>query len=224
MQSGLERALPCSSPRAGCGIFLAALVVSVIVMVRLGRGRRFLVPAGWPGKLTSAAFLPVAGVSILALCVLLGPMAPMMSQVRGIRGAVGRPAGELEFRTVANDAPGRLSELRGKVVLVNLWATWCPPCRHEMPAIDRLQRDYADRGLVVVTLSSEERQTLIRFAEQHPTSTLNVYASQLGWLDVPGRPLTMLIDRDGVVRDCAIGARSYDEFEGKVKKVLDQES
>jgi len=114
-----------------------------------------------------------------------------------------------------------LRALRGKVVLVNLWATWCPPCRKELPEIDRLQKAYADRGLVVVTLSDEERARLLKFSAEHPLTTLNVYASELGWLNVGGRPLSMVIDRGGVVRECIIGGRSYAEFEAKVAKYLE---
>ena len=151
----------------------------------------------------------------------LGPMRPMLDQVRYITGTVGRPAGDLAFRQVADDAPRRLGELRGKVVLVNLWATWCPPCRKELPEIDKLQKAYAGRGLVVVTISDEERDRLQKFAAEHPLSTLNVYAQQLGWIDVGGRPLSMVIDRDGTVRECIIGGRDYAEFEAKVKKYLE---
>ena len=110
------------------------------------------------------------------------------------------------------------------MVLINVWATWCPPCRGELPGINRLQQAYAERGLVVVTLSNEERDLLLRFAADHPFATLNVYASRLGWLDVPGRPLSMVIDRAGVVCECLIGARTYEELSAKVAKYLDARS
>ncbi len=163
-------------------------------------------------------------VSAFGIACLMGPMRPMLDQVRSIEGAVGRPAGDVAFRRVSDQAPGRLSEFRGKVVLVNVWATWCLPCHRELLEINRLQRAYADRGLVVVTLSNEERELLRRFAVQHPFTTLNAYASRLGWLDVPGRPLSMVIDRNGVVRECIIGARTYAELRDKVERYLDARS
>ena len=129
---------------------------------------------------------------------------------------VNRPAAELAYRAVSDDVPHLLSELRGKVVVLNLWATWCPPCRRELPDVDRLQKTYAGKGLVVVTLSNEERTQLLEFAATHPSSTLNVYTSDLGWLEVDGRPLSLVIDREGVVRSCFIGARSYAEFEREI--------
>jgi len=218
-----ERALPIVAAWGGW-ILAALLAAALLVVWRLGRGRLFLIPARWPGRIASAGSIGVAALSAVGVFCLMGPMRPMMDQVRSIEGTVGRPAGDVDFRLVSDQTPRRLSELRGKVVLLNLWATWCLPCHRELPGINQLQRDCADRGLVVVTLSNEERDPLLRFAVRHPFTTLNVYASRLGWLDVPGRPLTMVIDRNGVVRECIIGARSYAELREMVERYLDTRS
>jgi thiol-disulfide isomerase/thioredoxin len=219
MEGQIERVLPFVAAW-GAWMFAALCAAALLGMWRLGRGRWLLVPARWPARLGSLGLLALAMVFGTGLYGVLGPMRPMLDQVRYITGTVGKPAGDLAFRQVADDAPRRLGELHGQVVLVNLWATWCPPCRKELPAIDKLQKAYASRGLVVVTLSDEERDRLRKFAAEHPLSTLNVYAPKLGWLDVGGRPLSMVIDRNGTVRECLIGGRSYAEFEAKVKKYL----
>lgn len=215
----IERALPIIAAW-GTWILAGLLAAALLAVWRFGHGRRFLIPARWPARLGSGALLALAVVFAGALVGLLGPLRPMLDQVRSIRGTLGRPAADLAFRQVADDTPRRLSELRGKVVLVNLWATWCPPCRKELPAIDRLHRSYSERGLVVVTLSNEERGRLLKFAADHPLTTLNVYASRLEWLDVEGRPVSVVIDRRGVVRECMIGGRSYAELEQKIRKYL----
>lgn len=217
--SMLEKALPFVATW-GVGFLAALLAVAMFVLWRLGRGGRFLIPARWPGRLASAAALAVAALAALGLFGLLGPLQPMLAQVRAIHGTIGHPAGDLDFQLVADQSPRSLKALRGKVVLVNLWATWCQPCRRELPGVDRLQRDYADRGLVVVTLSNEDRELLMRFAAKYPYSTVNAYATRLGWLDVPGRPVSIVVDRDGVVRECLIGARTYDELREKVTRYL----
>jgi thiol-disulfide isomerase/thioredoxin len=113
-----------------------------------------------------------------------------------------------------------VAKFAGKPLVINLWATWCGPCLHELPAMDRLARDHAERGVEVVTLSTEARDHLRAFAEKHPVSTLNVYAADAGWLDVRGRPMTIVIDREGIVREVLIGARSYEELAHTLERWL----
>ena len=62
---------------------------------------------------------------------------------------------DLSGRTIKSD------ELKGKVVLVNFWATWCPPCREEMPGMERLWTRYRDRGLVVVAVSLDRNPSTV---------------------------------------------------------------
>lgn len=215
----IERALPVVAAW-GPTLIAALLMLTIVGVLSLGRGQPYFVPARWPARIGSAGLLVLAGLFGAGLYGLVSPMRPMLEQVRSVTGTVGRPAGDLSFREVADDRPRRLSELRDHVVLINLWATWCMPCSRELPALDKLQKNYRQSGLVVVTISNEDRALLLRFAAQHPLSTLNVYASSLGWLDVGGRPLSIVIDRSGKVRECLIGARDYPELEDKVKKYL----
>ena len=221
MEPQVERLLPVLA-QWGQWIFGAVVLFAILGIVRLGRGGRLLVPPRWRARVASALLAGVAGLGACGLLLVLGPMRPVLAQVRYVGGIANHPARELAFRSVADDTPHRLSELRGKVVVLNLWATWCGPCRRELPGMDRIARDYASRGLVVVTLSTEEREHLLAFAEKHPVSTLNVYAARTGWLDVNGRPLTLVIDREGVVREVMIGARSYEELERALGRWVDE--
>jgi thiol-disulfide isomerase/thioredoxin len=199
------------------------LVATLVGIWRLGQGRRLLVPAvpaEWGRRAALAALLMLALALGFGLFLLNGPMRPMLAEVRRLDSLVGRPAGDLAFQQVSDGAPRRLRDFQGQVVVVNLWATWCPPCRAEMPDLNRLQRDYRKRGLAVVTVSDEPRETIQGFAAKQPFSTTNVVAESLGWLDVPGRPLSVVIDRDGTVREMFIGARDYGAFEAAVRPYL----
>ena len=218
-QMQVERLLPFIA-RWGAWVLAAAAIMAALGIVRLGRTGRFLVPSRWPARIGSLLLLCVGIVSALGLCLLLGPMRPVLAQVRYLGGIANHPARELDFRAVADDAPHRLSELKGRVVVLNLWATWCGPCLHELPAMDRIARDHAADSLAVVTLSTESRSHLQAFAAEHPVSTLNVYAADAGWLDVPGRPMTLVIDREGIVREVLIGARSYEELAQTLQRWL----
>ena len=215
----IERLFPLIA-QWGIWILGGLLLLALVGIWRLGRGRRFLLPAGWAGRLGSAFLALLTFVAGFGLFVLLGPARPMMAEVRRIHGVVGEKAPELAFQRVADDSPQRLGDLKGNVVLVNLWATWCPPCRKEMPELNRLQKEYGGKGLVVVTVSDEERDQLRKFAAEHPFTTVNAYAADLGWLNVPGRPLSVVIDREGVVREVIIGSRGYGEFEAMVQRYL----
>lgn len=125
----------------------------------------------------------------------------------------------LAYTRVEDGTPSRLAEHRGKVVLVNLWATWCPPCREEMPDLERLQQDYRERGLVVLQISDEKVETIARYLESQPMSTEHGFLESFPWPQF-SRPTTFLVDRDGVVRQAFSGARSFESFESKVARYL----
>ena len=97
-----------------------------------------------------------------------------------------------------------LAALRGRVVVVNLWATWCGPCREEMPALDAFARQYASRGVVVVGLSEDKPQALpmaqrIMSGLGYPAVPAAT-AQADGFGMPPSLPVTVIIGPDGVVR------------------------
>jgi peroxiredoxin len=108
----------------------------------------------------------------------------------------------------------RLAEQRGKVVLVNFWATWCPPCLEEMPAMERLWRRHKDAGFVLLAVSVDsDPKKVPPFVSAH-TFTFPVavdpkmtVAERYG---VRALPSSFVIDRDGTVMGVALGPRSWD--------------
>ncbi len=119
----------------------------------------------------------------------------------------------------------RLTDYKGKVVLVNFWATWCPPCRTEVPELVKWQREYRSRGLQVVGITyppekfSEVRRFVRKIRVNYPVA-LGSKATKL--LFDPGEtlPITIVIDRDGNVREVIEGILFPEEFEKKVKPLL----
>ena len=104
-----------------------------------------------------------------------------------------------------------LAKLRGKVVLVNYWATWCAPCKKEMPVLNSFYRLYHEKGLEIIGISADRPQDFAKMrrmsgALSYPTSTLD-RISDNGFGPPEGFPLTYVIDRDGIVRDKFIDVR-----------------
>jgi len=126
---------------------------------------------------------------------------------------------DFEFALVENDSPGHLADFRGQVVLLNVWATWCPPCREEMEDLDRLHRTWAEEGLVVLFLSDENRETLLGWIETEPSAAVHAYSQPIP-LPESGRPTTYIVDREGVLRRVLIGQRSYEQFEAEIRRHL----
>ncbi len=113
-----------------------------------------------------------------------------------------KPVPELRFEDAAGK-PHTLADFRGKLVLLNVWATWCAPCREEMPALDRLQAQLGGPGFEVVALSVDQQgpQIARRFLGEIGVRALALYidpsASAAFKLDTPGLPVSLLLDRNG---------------------------
>jgi len=105
--------------------------------------------------------------------------------------------------------PVALKDLRGKVVVLNFWATWCPPCRAEMAALNQMQQDLADRGLVVLGVNQMEApQTVQRFMQQQGLRfpiALDSLGSASQAYRVSALPTTYFIDRNGIIQDVVFG-------------------
>ena len=110
-----------------------------------------------------------------------------------------------------------LDRFRGKVVVLNLWATWCTPCVAEMPMLDRLQQQLKDVDVVVVALSLDRGgpNVVKAFYEEHGIEHLGVYVdpSMRAQSDfkVIGLPTTILIDREGRDRGRIVGPAEWDD-------------
>jgi DsbE subfamily thiol:disulfide oxidoreductase len=102
---------------------------------------------------------------------------------------------------------------KGKVVLLNFWATWCPPCREEIPSLVMLQRKFADKGLAVVAVSVDKNaDDVISFARQYDLSFQILHdpdAAVSQEYGVYKYPETFLIDRNGIIRQHLIGAVNW---------------
>lgn len=119
----------------------------------------------------------------------------------------------------------RLSDYRGKVVLINFWATWCPPCRKEIPDLVKLQREYRSRGLQVIGVTyppqklAEVRRFIRRTKVNYPIA-VGTKETKLLFSSSETLPITIVIGTDGRVHGIIEGILLSEEFEQKVKPLL----
>jgi cytochrome c biogenesis protein CcmG, thiol:disulfide interchange protein DsbE len=136
---------------------------------------------------------------------------------------VGTPAPDFTA-TDLDGNPVRLADLRGEVVLLNIWATWCPPCREEMPSMQRLHDEFGDQGLHVVAVSIDAPIGRVD-AGGRPGGNVEAFAREMSltfpmWLDpagdiqrtyrTTGVPESFVIDRHGNIVKKVIGATEWD--------------
>ena len=109
-----------------------------------------------------------------------------------------------------------LRELKGKVVLVNFWATWCPPCRKEMPDLDALYQKFKDQGFVVLSISDEEAAKVAPFITERKISypvLLDPGRKVNEAFVVEGIPKSFVYDRDGKLVAQSIDMRTRSQFQ-----------
>jgi len=117
-----------------------------------------------------------------------------------------------------------LQDYRGKVILLNFWATWCPPCRREMPSMERLHQNFKDKEFIVLAINQmEDGDHVFAYTGQleiDPTFTIlfDKDSTVSRAYRVQGLPTTYLIDKKGNIRFRAIGGREFDHPE--VEKLI----
>jgi peroxiredoxin len=152
------------------------------------------------------------GVRIFGGTVVIGLL--LAGGLVGLRGRTPQLAPDFSVADVAGKTVS-LSALRGRVVLVNVWATWCPPCREEMPSMERLYRQLAGPDFELLAVSEDEGgiETVRRFARDMGVTFPVLYdpERQVGTrYGVWGYPETFIVDRAGYVVERVIGPRNWD--------------
>lgn len=109
----------------------------------------------------------------------------------------------------------RLADYRGKVVVINFWATWCPPCRYEMPSLERAWTQLKNKDVVVLAINvGENADVIFEFTGTYPMSfplPMDVDGTVIKQYPVTGLPTTYVINPDGMVTHRAVGSREWDD-------------
>ncbi len=195
--------------------------IALLMAVRDWRARRRLSVPGWIGAL----------VAVLALGLAVLPIRGGMRRARQAANLALAGVPAPDFRALDLDGNiHQLSEHRGSVALVNVWATWCPPCRAEMPELDRLAAEQADRGLVVFGISTEDEAVQRAFQDESvpvdyplllPGAPLEGGVMPPVFLETARYPANFLIDRDGLLHPAPSADQPFRALEDAVERLLE---
>ena len=156
--------------------------------------------------------------ALFSVCVLpaVGAMPP-----------IGQKAPDFTLRTNAGKNQ-KLSELRGQVVMINFWATWCPPCREEMPHLNRLYDQYRKTGFVLLGVNvddnAQQAQDMARELQIAFPVLFDTTKQVSRRYDVDAMPSTVIVDRDGKVRYIFRGYRPGTEqrYDAAIREMIKQ--
>jgi peroxiredoxin len=172
-------------------------------------------------RLSLVVGLAMAAVFVAALVIRLLPQIALVS--------IGSTAPEFHAIDLHTGRPARLADYRGKVLLLNIWATWCQPCRIEMPAMERLAQRLAgtDFRIVAVSIDTDDSTVVSAFAKQLGL-TFDILHDRSGRIQsqyqTTGVPESFVVDRHGVIRKRVMGAAEWDSPANDVlfRRLLDE--
>ena len=162
---------------------------------------------------------------ILVILIVLGSLTTACQSNESPSEApeVGKRAPDFQLNTLDGQSVS-LSDLKGKPVLINFWATWCSPCVYEMPYIQQIYDEWQERGLVLLAINiGESSSQAAEFMQQHNLSfpvLLDREGNIAQKYNIRGIPTTFFIDRDGIIQDIRIGAfQNKEEIESSLSKL-----
>lgn len=201
-------------------------IVSGVLLIVIG----LLIASGYLARIANSAVAQLLPTSQIERRV--SDLAKPATSSSGTDKATGNAsvnaplAPDVAFKTMDGNEL-RLSDLRGQVVLINFWATWCGPCRAEIPELKKMQDELGNQGLKIVGVSWDDTRDLIEGFEQDNgkfnysiATGGDAIGAQFG--GVRAFPTSFIIDRSGRIRETILGERDRAGFERSVKPLLEE--
>ena len=170
-----------------------------------------------------AAILALAAAGVATGATGAGLGAGFGAAGAGVAASSGdRTAPEFELVDISGDT-FQLSDAAGRVRLIDFWATWCPPCRDEIPMLNELQKTYGDQGLTIIAISDEQADVVREFAEEIGMEYTNLIdpGEVSAAYRVLGLPTAFLIDQQGRIVESYMGPKPRKMLEGQIRALLE---
>ncbi len=205
--------------RAGAVFVVVAVIVAAIVLLQRHGPQAPAQQRAQTGQTVPLTFATPSGAAVTTPDA--SPDGPIGALESGLP-TVGKPAPDFAL----SDLQGRriqLSSLRGKVVVVNFWATWCGPCKEEFPELQKAASQFSDDVVVLALDQAEGPSKVEQFRDQFGATFTILLDSHNAVADayrLQGIPDTIFVGRDGIVRDVTLGPLSAGTFRYKINQAL----
>lgn len=155
-----------------------------------------------------------------------GPGVYTLASVDNGTAAPGQPAPNFSWK--GSDGRTRsLADYKGRVVLINFWGTWCPPCRRELPDIVSLREEYKSKGFEVIGICLERSDDPVSVVTEFASANGLMYPLLIGneyiasaYGGIQAVPTTFVVDKSGIVRESLVGMQSASAFKGAVDRAM----
>lgn len=183
------------------------------------------------GRIARAAQVGSLGVWLCAGCASsqADAKSPDSEQSEAAQGGEAKEAPELTFTSFDDGEEFTLQSLQGQVVFLDIWASWCAPCKEEMPILDEIAKKYADKDVTILAVSIDaDKEDAVEFFEERDDWTLRLAHDPQGGigdaLELRKMPSSYVIDRSGRIRFMNAGFRREDaaQFERQLDELLDE--
>jgi len=198
---------------------IALLAYAVFILILKAFRRKYFIPRnGKEWKDFIGDFITLFAAIYILIVLETNYRNPMQSllQYRD------KPITEFSFYNSKTSRQEWLSQYKGKLVLLNIWATWCGPCRKEMPELGRLYKEYRDSNVVVIAISDEGIHKIKDYLGKNPVELITGNFRQPNSLlaTINTRPVSILIDQTGKLQEVVVGSRGYNFFKSWMEQYL----
>lgn len=174
----------------------------------------------YPGYKRKTALFTLIFFGLWVLYVLL---MPNTGKTAGLGVPIGEAAPDFELQTIEGKSY-RLSDLKGKPVMINFWATWCPPCRAEMPAMQEAFKEFEAEGFTILAVNLNESDVAIKSFIDRYGLTFPIVVDKQDKVskayDIVPLPTSYFVDRDGIVQGKWTGEIRKEQLRTLIKKIL----